>query len=236
MIRAVCLILVVGICLTTLFDPNTQPTVSAQSPPLPPTVLAGTAWLDGQLVRPGTLIEAMQGDVRLSRTTAKNNGRFGPLQVPEPPGIGPVYFLIDGRRADVEMNWQAGFLQADLELRAGLGVHPTPSATATPQPTSTPSPAPTVAPVAVTGPPGPRGERGPEGPQGPAGPQGQPGPQGPVGPPGPQGDEGPPGVKSEADGYGLYALIAAVVAALLALAALVLAVVALSRLNRLLSG
>ena len=237
MIKARWLLYSAGLFLLVTLAANSHGTVSAQSPPLPPTVLAGLAWLDGQLVRPGTLIEAMQGDVRLSRTTARNDGRFGPLQVPEPPGVGPVYFRIDGQRADVEMTWQSGFLQADLELRAGLGVQPAPGATATPQPTSTEMPAPTMAPtaVAVPGPAGPAGERGPGGPPGPPGPQGQPGPPGPVGPqgePGPEGGEGPPGDQGESDGYGLYTLIAAVVAVLLALAALILSIVALSRRNR----
>jgi hypothetical protein len=214
-------------------------TVSAQSPPLPPAVLGGTAWLDGQLVPPGTLIQAMQGDTQLSRVTARNNGRFGPLQVPRPPGVGPVYFLVDGQRANIEMNWRAGFLQADLQLRAGLGAQPTPgpAATATPQPTSTARPGQPVAPTPamVAGPAGPRGERGPAGPQGSAGPQGEPGLQGPAGPQGeqgPEGEEGPRGRKGESDGYGLYTLAAAGVAVLLALAALILAIVALSRRNR----
>ena len=117
-------------------------TASAQSPPSPPTVLGGTAWLDGQLVPPGTLIQAMQGSTQLSRITARTNGRFGPLQVSKPPGAGPVYFLVNGQRADIEMHWRAGFLQADLELRAGLGAQPAPAAAAT----ATPRPAPTARP------------------------------------------------------------------------------------------
>ena len=119
MIRTPWLIFAIAVVALTLVGAVSSGTVSAQSPPSPPTVLAGTAWLDGQLVPPGTPIQAMQGDTRLSRVTARNDGRFGPLQVPKPPGVGPVYFLIDGQRADVEMEWRAGFLQADLELRAG---------------------------------------------------------------------------------------------------------------------
>ena len=225
-------VVVAAVVAFTPFAMPSHPTVSAQSPPMPPTVLAGTAWLDGELVRPGTLIEAMQGDVRLSRTTARNEGRFGPLQVPEPPGVGPVYFRIDGQIADVEMDWRAGFLQADLELRAGLGARPAPSTSPTPEPAATPSPAQPTAPAVVAGPAGPRGERGPEGPQGPAGPQGQSGLPGPAGPqcvPGPEGQQGPPGQPGASDGYGLYTLIAAVAGVLLALAALILAIVAFSR-------
>lgn len=231
MIKARWLVFVLPVALATLFGGVVHATVSAQSPPSPPTVLAGTAWLDRELVPPGTLIEAMQGDVRLSRITARNDGRFGPLQVPEPPGAGPVYFLIDGQRADVEIIWRAGFLQADLELRAGLGGGPAPVATPTPQPQPTATPAP----VAVTGPAGPRGERGPEGPQGPAGPQGRsglPGPAGPQGVAGPEGQPGPPGQTGESDGYGLYTLVAAGVAVLLALAALILSIVALAGRDR----
>ncbi len=227
------LIFLMPVCLAVLIGALAHTSVSAQSPPSPPTVLAGTAWLDGQLVPPGTLIQAMQGDTRLSRITARNDGRFGPLQVPKPPGIGPVYFLIDGQRADVEMEWRAGFLQADLELRAGLGGGPAPQV----DPTAVPTPAQPVAPTAVMipGPAGPRGESGPAGPPGfpgPAGPQGEPGPAGPAGPQGEEGDEGTPGQKGESDGYGVYTLVAAVVAALLALVALILSILALSRIHR----
>ena len=237
MMKARLLIFFLSVCVVTVFGTLGQGAVSAQSPPSPPTVLAGTAWLDGQLVPLGTLIEAMQGDTRLSRTTAKNDGRFGPLQVPKPPGIGPVYFVIDGQRADVEMEWRAGFLQADLELRAGLGGGPAPA----PTPTAAPTPAQPVAPTAVMarGPAGPRGEPGPAGPPGspgPAGPQGDPGPAGSAGPPGaegPAGGEGPRGQPGESEGYGLYTLIAAIVAALLALVALVISIIALTRGNRL---
>lgn len=238
MIRTPWQIVIIAVVSLTLFGALAQATVSAQSPPMPPTVLAGTAWLDGQLVPPGTLIEAMQGEVRLSRTTARNDGRFGPLQVPEPPGVGLVYFRIDGQIADAEMNWRAGFLQADLELRAGVGARPAPGASTVPQPAPTPSPEPAVAPtpVAVAGPAGPRGERGQEGRPGPAGPQGAPGSHGPAGPqgdPGPQGEQGPPGPAGESDGYGLYTLAAAVIAVLLALAALIVSIMTLSRQNRL---
>ncbi len=232
MIRTPWLIFAIAVVALTLVG-----AVSAQSPPSPPTVLAGTAWLDGQLVPPGTLIQAMQGDTRLSRITARNDGRFGPLQVPKPAGVGPVYFLIDGQRADVEMEWRAGFLQADLELRAGLGRGPTPHA----DPTATPTPAQPAAPTAVMvpGPAGPRGERGPSGPPGPpgaAGPQGQPGPAGPAGAQGetgPQGDAGPRGQQGDSEGYELYTLAAAGVAVVLALAALILSIVTFSRRDRL---
>ena len=70
----------------TLVGAFSLTTVSAQSPPSPPTVLAGTAWLDGQLVPPGTVIQAMQGDMELSHVKARNNGRFGPLKVKQPGG------------------------------------------------------------------------------------------------------------------------------------------------------
>lgn len=236
MIKARWLVFVLSVCAATVFGAVAHSVVSAQSPPSPPTVLAGTAWLDGQLVPPGTLIQAMQGDTRLSRVTARNDGRFGPLQVPKPPGAGPVYFLVDGQRADVEIEWRAGFLKADLELRAGLGGGPAPQVDPTPAPTIAQPVAPTA--VMVPGPAGPRGERGPSGPPGAPGapgPQGQPGPAGPAGAQGqmgPEGAEGPPGQGGESDGYGVYTLGAAIVAALLALAALVLSIATLSRINR----
>ena len=228
MIKPRRLVFVLPICVAILYAALAHTTATAQSPPSPPTVLAGTAWLDGELVPPGTLIEAMQGDVRLSRITARNDGRFGPLQVPEPPGVGPVYFLIKGQRANVEMDWQAGFLQADLELRAGLGGGPAPTATPSPMPQPTATPAP----VTVPGPAGPRGERGPSGPPGPqgaAGPQGEPGPAGPQGKTGQAGEEGPRGQQGESEGYGIYTLVAAVIAVLLALVALILSIMAFSR-------
>lgn len=235
------IIILAAFVLTTLAILSHTP-VSAQSPPLPPMVLAGTAWLDEELVPPGTLIEAMQGNVRISRTTARNDGRFGPLQVPQPTGVGPVYFLIDGQRADVEMPWRAGFLQPNLQLRTGSGVQPTPApgATATPEPATPASPSQPVAPTAVVavGPAGPQGERGPAGPagpQGPIGPPGEPGLQGPAGPQGEQGTEGeqgPRGRQGETDGYGLYTLVAAGLAVLLALVALILSIVTMSRRNR----
>ena len=231
---------VLMLMLTFLLAALPDAIVSAQSPPLPPTVLGGTAWLDGELVPPGTLIQAMQGNTELQRITVRTNGRFGPLQVRQPPGNGPVYFLIGGHRADNEMNWQPGFLQAGLELRAASTARPVPAATAAPRPAATASPAQPVSPTAVTV-AGPRGERGPAGPAGPqgatgpAGPPGEPGTpglQGPQGERGAEGEEGPRGRRGETSGYGLYTLVAAAVAVLLALAALIVAIVALSRRNR----
>ncbi len=239
MINTRWLIFVLPVCLLTLLGAFSHSTASAQSPPSPPTVLGGTAWLDGQLVPPGTLIQAMQGSTQLSRITARTNGRFGPLQVSKPPGAGPVYFLVNGQRADIEVHWRAGFLQADLELRAGLGVRPAPAAaaTATPRPCPTARPEQLAAPTAVVV-AGPRGERGPagaQGPMGPAGPRGEPGQSGPDGlrgERGPEGEEGTRGRKGETSDYGLYTLGAAGVASLLALAALIVAIVALSRRSR----
>ena len=245
MIRTYTLIFVLAVCSLTLFGSLSYAAVSAQSPPSPPTVLGGTAWIDGELVPPGTSIEAMQGTVRLGRTTARNNGRFGPLQIPRPPGVGPVYFLVNGQRAGLEIEWRAGLLQAGVELRAGPGEQPAPTAAAaaTRRPTSTPIAPQSATPTAVTvaGSAGPRGERGPSGPPGPpgpAGPQGEPGPAGLTGPQGEQGEdgedgeEGPRGRQGESAGYDLYTLAAAGGAALFALVALVLSIVALSRRNR----
>ena len=223
---------------------------SAQAPNLPPMVLAGTAWLNGELAPTGAAIQAMQGDTEINRITVRPNGRFGPLQVRQPRGRGPIHFLVDGQRADVEMDWRSGFLQANLELRAPSAGQP--AATATPRPlaTATPRPATTAtgrsaatqgsAPtaVAIAGPPGERGPAGPPGRQGatgPAGPPGEPGPPGPVGPqgePGPEGEEGPRGRTGEPAGYDLYSLGAAGVAGLLALVALILSIVALLRRSR----
>ena len=158
----------------------------AQAQPLPPAVLAGTAYLDGTPAPSGTVIRAMQGNTELAKVSVRGNGRFGPLQIRQPSGTGPVYFLIGDVRASYELNWSSAFLKADVELRAASGV-PSPT---TSLPTNTP---------VSQGPQGAIGPAGPPGPQGVIGPAGPPGPQGaigPAGPPGPQdaiGPEGPAG-------------------------------------------
>ena len=241
MIQSRWLIVVPAVITLTLLTALPNLPASAQAPNLPPMVLAGTAWLEGDLATAGVVIQAMQEDTELSRITVRSNGRFGPLQVRQPPGRSPVYFLVDGQRADVEMNWRSGYLQADLELRAPAAGQPAatatprprPAPTATARPAPTPQPAPTA--MAIAGPPGERGPAGPAGPQGASGPPGPPGgpgppgPEGPAGERGPEGEEGPRGraAKSESEGYDLYALIGSGAAGLLALLALILAIVAL---------
>ena len=217
---------------------------SAQAPNVPPAMLAGHAWIDGRFAPPGAVVQAMQGDTELGRSEVRENGRFGPLQVNPPPGRGPVRFLVNGYRTDVEMVWRSGFRQANLELRA-FSAGP-PAATVTPRPTNTPAPAapvvnaptatpapaapvvsaPAATPAVVAGPPGPQG---PAGPVGPPGPPGEPGPEGPPGEPGPEGAEGPRGRTGVSSGYDLYTMGGVVIAALLALVALVLSIIALSR-------
>ena len=244
MIQTRWLIVIPAVITMTLLTALPSSPASAQAPNLPPMVLAGRAWLEGEPARAGSVIQAMQGDTELSRIAVRANGRFGPLQVSQPRGRGPIYFLVDGQRAGVEMNWRSGFLQADLELRAPSAGQPAPTATPRPAPTTTarPTPVPQVAPtaMAIAGPPGERGPAGPPGPQGAtglAGPPGEPGPQGPPGergPEGPEGEEGPRGRTGESGygGYDLYALIGAGAAGLLALVALIMAIMALSRRSR----
>lgn len=244
MIEARWLIFVMAILSLATFSALAYSPASAQAPALPPMVLAGTAWLEGELAPAGAVIQAMQVNTELGRTMVRAGGRFGPLRVSQPHGQGPVHFLVEGQRADVEKTWVSGFLQADLELRAPSAAQPAATATPRPAPTATARaaptqrPAPTPAPVAIAGPRGERGPVGPAGPQGETGPPGPAGSPGPAGPAGSQGEEGPPGEegprgrKGESDGYGLYTLAASGVAALLALAALVLSIVALSRRNR----
>ena len=228
-------IILLATALTTL---SLSP-VSAQAPSGPPAFLGGTAWVDGQLARPGAPIVAMQGDTVLGQGTVEDNGRFKPFQVKKPPTGNNIYFLVDGALVEGEEVWWSGRLEANMELRAG-GVSQ-PSATATPipaAPTAGPTrvPAPTAAPIpgpqGETGPPGPAGPQGPVGSQGPAGEaglQGDSGPPGPPGPQGPTGEEGPRGRTGETSGSGSYALIAAIVAILLSLAALVVGIIALTR-------
>ena len=218
----------------------------AQAQPLPPAVLAGTAYLDGTPAPSGTVIRAMQGNTELAKVSVRGNGRFGPLQIRQPSGTGPVYFLIGDVRASYELNWSSAFLKADVELRAASGV-PSPT---TSLPTNTPvsqgpqgaiGPAGPPGPQGVIGPAGPPGPQGAIGPAGPPGPQDAIGPEAPPGPPGPEGsrgqrgpegEEGPRGRTGESSDYGLYTLGAAAIAVLLALSALVVAILALSKRSR----
>ena len=235
MINARWLVFVLVVSLLTASAALSHSTAPAQAQPLPPAVLAGTAWLDGTPAPNGTVIRAMQGNIVLSEANVRANGRFGPLQIPQPPASGPVYFLIGNIRAGYELVWRSGFLKADVELRAAGDV---PAATATPRPapaTLSPTSTPIRLANSVPGPQGPQGARGPAGPPGPPGAIGPPGPYGEAGPPGPEGQRGPEGEKGprgrtgESNDYGFYALGAAGVAALLGLAGLIVGIVALSR-------
>ena len=196
----------------------------AQAQPLPPAVLAGTAYLDGPAPS-GTVIRAMQGNTELAKVSVRGNGRFGPLQIRQPSGTGPVYFLIGDVRASYELNWSSAFLKADVELRAASGV-PSPT---TSLPTNTPV---SQGPQGAIGPAGPPGPQGAIGPAGPPGEPGPPGPEGSRGQRGPEGEEGPRGRTGESSDYGLYTLGAAAIAVLLALSALVVAILALSKRSR----
>ncbi len=213
---------------------------SAQSPNVPPAVLAGTAWVNGELAPPGATVVAMQGTSELASIVVEAGGRFGPLLVESPPSTGPVYFTVNGARAGYELTWQSGFRKADVELRAPTGEQPTATPTAVmvqgpAGPPGVPGPAGAAGPAGAPGergPAGPAGVQGPPGAAGPPGPPGEPGavgPAGPAGPQGPAGEEGRRGRSGEFSNYVLYALGAAGVAALLALAALVVGIIALSR-------
>ena len=211
---------------------------SAQAPSGPPAFLGGTAWVDGQLARPGAPVVAMQGNTELGRGVVEADGKFKPFQIKKPPVGNLFYFIVDGARAPGEEAWRSGRLDITLELRATSVSQPAPTATprptATPPPTNTPVPDPTAA---IPGPQGPQGEVGPAGPAGPPGPQGEAGPAGPPGPVGEAGPAGPPGEEgqrgraggTESSDLGLYALIIAVIGALLAVAALVVGIISLNR-------
>ena len=215
-------------------------TASAQGN-LPPMMVAGWAWLNGEPAPAGATIAAMQGTRELARIEVSSGGRFGPMQIGPPPSGANIHFLVNGVRADYELTWRSGLLNLDAELRApAAGGQQSPTATPR-RPAATEAPAPTA--VMVAGPPGPQGAPGVAGPPGPPGRdgadglQGINGPPGPPGPPGEQGEAGPRGPEgprgrtsaAESDSYGLYALGAAGVAALLAIAALAVGIMAFSR-------
>jgi len=230
---------IIAITLTLLAALPRAP-VSAQSPNLPPAILAGAAWLASEPAPAGTVIVAMQGDTELARAVVGAGGKFGVLQISRPPASGNIYFMIGDVRADAELVWHSGMRRADLELRPKVLEQPAavaiPLPTAPILPANTPIPGPPGPPGerGPAGPPGPPGERGPAGPPGPAGPAGLSGTSGETGPPGPagpEGEEGPRGRSARSNDYGLYALGAAGIATLLALAALIVAIMALSRLS-----
>ena len=226
---------IVAILMSLLAALPTWP-ASAQSPNVPPAVLAGTAWVNGKLAPPGTLVVAMQGSSELARIVVEAEGRFGPLLIESPPSSGAVYFTVDGAQAGYELTWKSGFLKADVELRAPTSEQPT----ATPAavlvqgpagPQGVPGPAGAAGQAGPSGERGPAGVQGPPGVTGPPGPPGAMGPTGPAGPQGPAGEEGRRGRSAESNDYGLYALGAAGVAALLALVALAVGITALFRRN-----
>ena len=55
------------------------PSVSAQAPSGPPAFLGGTAWVDGQLARPGAPVIAMHGNTVLGQGAVESGGRFKPF-------------------------------------------------------------------------------------------------------------------------------------------------------------
>ena len=208
----------------------------AEAQNVPPAVLAGKAYRDGQPVPGGTVIRAFQGTTVLGETVAGADGSYT-IQVSQPRQGQTVYFLVGDSRADFELTWRSGLRQL-VDLRAGSGGAPQAAATSTPVPRAATAPTPipqtfqVAGPQGERGPAGPAGQAGPAGPMGPAGPTGPQGPAGPAGaegPEGPEGEEGPRGRTPETNDYGAYALGAAGLAALLALAALIVAIMALSR-------
>jgi hypothetical protein len=203
--------------------------VSAQSPNVPPAVVAGSATLDGIVAPAGTVVVAMQGTTELARSTVGAGGKFGVLLIPTPPSGNTVYFMVGNGRATQTIEWFSGLRTASFGLTARTSnVQPGPT---------TPPVTGSVVPVPA-GQPGERGPAGPPGAQGPAGavgetgvtgPPGPPGPMGATGEAGPEGPEGPQGLPAESNNSGLNALWAASIAAVLAIAGLVVGIIALIR-------
>ena len=197
--------------------------VSAQSPNIPPAVVAGTASLDGVTAPPGTPIVAMQGTTELARSVVGAGGKFGVLLIPRPPTSDPVTFMVGIAKADQTINWSSGLRTATFGLTARSGSM---------QPAVTPGPGSTGN-AGIQGPQGPQGEPGPAGPPGAQGPQGAPGSPGAAGPPGVQGPQGeagtigPVGPPGEVTNYGVHALWAAAIAVMLGIAGLAVGIIAL---------
>ena len=164
---------------------------------VPPAILGGTAWIDGELAPPGTPITALEGATVLGQGVVGENGVFRAFTVSKPSQSNRIYFLVGNYRAAGEETWWSGRREIGLELRASTTGAPAPTA-APQQVGATPTPIP--ARPAEPGPAGPQGPRGPQGvagPPGPVGPAGETGSAGPPGPPGPQGEEGPEGPEGE---------------------------------------
>ena len=198
--------------------------VSAQSPNIPPAVVAGTAMLDGVAAPFGTPVVAMQGATELARSIVEADGKFGVLLIPRPPTSDPVTFMVGNAKADQTIDWSSGLRTARFGLTA--------SSTAM-QPIPTPGIVPIEVAAGMPGPQGPPGATGPAGPQGPQGLQGasgEPGAAGPAGPQGPQGEagpRGPAGTPAESTNQGLNALWLAGIALVLGIAGLAVGITAL---------
>ena len=146
---------------------------------MPPVILGGTGYVDGQPAPAGAWIVALHDGKELARIKVREEGRFGPMEIPRPPAGGPISFTVADKPADLQLRWRSGsrLLQ---DLRAGAGVVPAtlppaqPAATATPIPTATPQRenTPTPTPVVLAGHPLRPGEHVPEGPEGEEGPGG----------------------------------------------------------------
>ena len=74
----------------------------------PPHVLLGTAMLNGATPPVDTEITAMQGGAMLGSAMTMAGGKFT-LQVMQPPGTGPVTFMIAGVDAGERLtDWELG--------------------------------------------------------------------------------------------------------------------------------
>ena len=198
--------------------------VSAQSPNIPPAVVAGTAILNGVAAPAGISVVAMQGTTELARSLVGADGKFGVLLIPRPPTSDPVTFMVGSVKADQTIAWSSGLRTARFGLTASSTVM---------QPVPTPATVPSEVAAGMPGPQGPPGATGPAGPQGPQGPQGtsgEPGAAGPAGPQGPQGEagpRGPAGTPAETSNQGLNALWMAGIAVVLGIAGLAVGITAL---------
>lgn len=139
--------------------------MSAEAQNVPPAVLAGKAYLDGEPAPAGTLIRAIQGTTVLGEAVTQADGTYS-IQISQPRQGLVVNFLVGDARADFELTWRSGLPQL-VDLRASPGVAPAAPAATLAAPTATPvatlAPTPTAAPPPRTavGPQGPAGSQGP---------------------------------------------------------------------------
>ena len=196
--------------------------VYAQGPSIPALIL-GNVTSNGALVEKGKVLYVLSDDVVLTNVIIEENGRFGPVEIPEPSNK-TITFKLDNDNINETYVWREGIIPLALTVSIAI----IKDSSETPvfiNNVSTPTPAPTSI-IDLTGiqgsigdqgalgdsgilgnpgPPGSAGIIGAPGPQGPVGTQGLLGEVGPVGEPGIQGESGVPGIDGESNQMLTYA-------------------------------